>query len=137
MNMIIEINSRKEKDRVLMRINRILITKLNDWRKKTIISKDAVYQRNKNFEKAGNLIRKNSIKKVIEEKQFFDNLKHITSEKVFNNILKRVFNIYKNKHKNIIRIFLLIWKEECNRLSLKKVIYKLLKTLIMKNHYEN
>ena len=68
------------------RINRILITKLNDWRKKTIISKDTVFQRNKNFEKAGNLIRKNSIKKVIEEKQFFDNLKHITSEKVFNNI---------------------------------------------------
>ena len=119
------------------RINRILITKLNDWRKKTIISKDTVFQRNKNFEKAGNLIRKNSIKKVIEEKQFFDNLKHITSEKVFNNILKRVFDIYKNKYKNIKRFFLLIWKEECNRISFKKAIYKLLKTLIMKNHYEN
>jgi hypothetical protein len=48
------------------RINRILISKLNKWRNKVVIRGDTVYKQKEDFEKAGNLIRKNSIKKIFD-----------------------------------------------------------------------
>ena len=119
------------------RINRILISKLNKWRNSVIIRGDTVYKQKEDFEKAGNLIRKNSLKKVLDEKPFFENLKNTRSEKVYNNILKRLFDIYFNKDEHLLRYCINKWRDQCRKDEIRNLINKLLKSLIMKNYSEN
>ena len=136
-NLISQILGKLIRNILNKRINRILLSKLNKWRNKVVIRGDTVYKQKEDFEKAGNLIRKNSIKKIFDEKPFFENLKNTKSEKVYNNILKRLFDIYFNKDEHFLRYCLNKWRDQCRKDEIRNLINKLLKSLIMKNYSEN
>ena len=111
--------------------NRILLNKLNNWRKKSIKKDEEAYKQNKNFEKASNIIRKNSIKRV-DGKLFFDNLRNTIGQKAFNNYLKRILFIHSDKDKHLIRFYFNKWRKQVRKDIIQDLEFKLLKILILK-----
>ena len=118
------------------KMNRILLNKLNNWRKKGIKTNEETYKQNKDFEKASEILRKNSIKKV-DGKIFFDNLKNKRGQKYFDNALKKILSIYFNKDEHLLRYFFNKWRDQCRKLKIQDLELKLLKILILKYNLNN
>jgi len=118
------------------KMNRILLNKLNNWRKKGIKTNEETYKQNKDFEKASNIIRKNSIKKI-DGKTFFDNLKNTRGQKYFDNALKKILSIHFNKDEHLLRYYLNKWRDQCRKQKIQDLKLKLLKILILKYDLNN
>ena len=68
---------------------------------------------------------------------FFDNLRNKRGQKYFDNALKKILSIYFNKDEHLLRYFLNKWRDQCRKLKIHDLEFKLLKILILKYDSNN